>query len=63
MPPCRGMEKLTKTTCETDLGFRCFFDGKWLYLNFHYHQEILYKEIRLVRAYSLQGLVGNAGKI
>ena len=62
MPPCRGMEKLTETVYETDLGFKCF-GGKWLYLTFDFHRETLYKEIGLVRAYSLQSLIGNAGKI
>ena len=63
-PPCKGIEKLTQTTQENDLGIKCtFIRGNFnkltIFVNFH--KETMYKEVQLTRAYSLQSLVGNCG--
>ena len=63
VPPCRGIEKLTQTSYETDLGIKCTFIGNWrLMLTFDFRSETAYKEVLLVRAYSFQSLIGNSGK-
>ena len=61
MPPCRSIEKLSKVTKGEDLGFRCLFNS-YLDLKFFLDKDTLYKEIVLVRSYSAQSLIGNAGK-
>ena len=62
IPPCRSIEKLSQTSFETDLGFRCTFTGNWrLMLTFDFHKEVEYKEVYLVRLFCLQSLVGNSG--
>ena len=61
--PCRGMEKLTQTSFETDFGMKCTFTGNWrLMLNIDFRKESGYKEVVFVRAMSFQSLVGNSGK-
>ena len=66
IPPCKSIERLSQTTYETDLGNKCAFFypyfGK-LMLTIDYHKETMYKEIKLVRAYTMENLVGNAGKM
>ena len=64
IPPCKSIERISQTTYETDLGNKCAFFypyfGK-LMLTIDFHKETMYKEIQLVRAYTLENLVGNAG--
>ena len=60
IPPCRSMEKITRTAYGTDLSNRCFVSE--LYLGYYFNEIPSYKEINFFRAYSLQNLVGNAGK-
>ena len=63
LPPCRSIEKLTQISFETDLGIRCTLLGKWRMMQtFHFHKETNYKEIKVVQAFGIQDLVGNAGK-
>ena len=65
IPPCKSIEKLAQTTYGTDLGIRCTLTGSahsQLILNMDFSKETMYKKIELVRAYSLESLVGNAGK-
>ena len=65
IPPCKSIERLSQTTYETDLGNKCSFFypyyGK-LMLTIDFHKETMYKEIELVRSYTIQNLIGNAGK-
>ena len=65
-PPCKSIERLSQTTYETDLENKCAFFypyfGK-LMLTIDFHKESMYKEIQLVRAYTMENLVGNAGKV
>ena len=63
MPPCRSIEKLSKTTIETELrGISCYSTPySFLDLKFYFDEESMYKEILLVPAYTLQSLIGNAG--
>ena len=66
IPPCKSIERLSQTTYVENLDNRCSFMpphiGK-LMLKIDFHKETMYKEIELVRAYTLQNLVGNAGNI
>ena len=63
MPPCKSIEKLIQMTYETD---RSHQEGTESTSSFGVHvyfkKETMYKEIRLVRAFNLQSLIGNAGK-
>lgn len=64
IPPCKSIERLSQTTYETDLKSTCAFIPPYigkLMLKIDFHKETMYKEIALVRAYTLQNLVGNAG--
>ena len=61
MPPCRSIEKLAKTSIGYDLGIKCMTNS-YLNLKFYQDEEIFYEEVRLVAAYDMQSLVGNAGK-
>ena len=64
IPPCKSIERISQTTYETDLGNKCAFFYPYfgmLMLKIDYHKETMYKEIQLVRAYTLENLVGNAG--
>ena len=61
-PPCRSIEKISKTTKGTDPGFKCSITGSsYLDLRFYLDEERFYKEIVLVPAYTFQNFVGNAG--
>jgi hypothetical protein len=60
MPPCRRIEKVSKITKGTDLGWRCLRNS-YLDLKFIMDEERFYKEIVLVPAYTFQSLVGNSG--
>ena len=62
MPPCRSIETISKITKGTDKGHLCFRDS-YLEMKFYLDEETYYKEIILVPAYTLQSLIGNAGKI
>ena len=59
IPPCRSIEGLSKITKGTDLEWRCH--KKYLEMQFHLDEERFYKEISVVRAYTFQSLIGNAG--
>ena len=64
-PPCRGMEKITKTWREfhlnrTEDNFNSDTYNK-LHLRLRF-EESFYKQIEVVQAYGLQSLVGNGGK-
>ena len=61
MAPCRSIEKLSKVTKGTDLGPKCLLE-RYLDLRFYLDEETFYEEVILVPAYTLQNLVGNAGK-
>lgn len=64
IPPCKSIERLSQTTYETDWDSKCAFIPPYigtLMLKIDFHRETMYKEISLVRAYTLQNLVGNAG--
>ena len=58
-PPCKSIEKLIQMTYETDQGldYSPSFE-----VHVYFKKETMYKEIRLVRAFNLQSLIGNAGK-
>ena len=66
MPPCRSIELLSKTVNEIDNDIACTM-GKpppyfgELVLSVDFTQQTMYKEVTLVRVYSIQALVGNAG--
>ena len=62
MPPCRSIEKLTKRTKGTNMWKSCLRRKSFLDLKFYLDEENFYEEVNLVPAYSLQNLVGNAGK-
>ena len=61
IPPCRSIEKLSKTTKGKDLSRGCSKDSI-IEVELFLDQENLYKEIGLVRAYTFQSLIGNAGQ-
>ena len=62
IPPCRSIERLSKTTKEKDLSLLTTCIGNsFLDLEVYFDQESLYKEIILTRAYCFQSLIGNAG--
>ena len=63
MPPCRSVEILKKTTKWTKpKEHRCEkSSGSYLNLRVYLDEESFYKEIVLVRAYTIQSLIGNAG--
>ena len=73
MPPCKGIEKLAQTSFETDDGVDCLREksgksqksppGSRMMLRVWFFKETMYKEIVLVRSFTLQGLIGNAGNI
>ena len=73
MPPCKGIEKLAQTSFETDDGVDCLREksgksqkspsGSRMMLRVWFFKETMYKEIVLVRSFTLQGLIGNAGKL
>ena len=66
IPPCKSIERLSQTTYEENLDNRCSFMHPYigkLMLKIDFHKETMYKEIELVRSYTLQNLVGNAGNI
>ena len=55
IPNCRGIEKLTQTSFETDFGINCTFTGSWrLMINIDIHKEAEYKDALLVRTMSFQ---------
>ena len=62
MPPCRSIEKLSKYTYEIDSQnkYGCLYSQ--LRLRFLVDKETLYKQLSLVQSYTVQSLVGNAGK-
>ena len=67
IPPCKTIDKLTQMTYEKDEAVipNCtalppYHNRLMLYI--YFNRETMYKEIRLVRAFSLQSLIGNAGK-
>ena len=65
MQPCRSIELLSKTVNEIDYGIQCTigrapYIGE-LMLSVDFTQQTMYKEVNLVRVYSIQALVGNAG--
>ena len=62
IPPCKRIEKLTQMTYEIDESQYYNGDHNRLMLRFFFNRDTVYKEIRLVRAFSLQSLIGNAGK-
>ena len=64
MPPCRSIEKLAKRTKGTDMWRSCITEPERSYLDleFYLDEEIFYEEVILSSAYTLQSLVGNAGK-
>ena len=65
-PPCKSIEKLTQTMFEQDLGVMCAFmpgSDSQLTIEVRFSRETMYKEVQLVKAYSLQSLIGNAGKL
>ena len=63
MPPCRSVEILKKSTKGTELkGTGCLQSStSYLDLKVYLDEESFYKEIVLVRAYTIQSLIGNAG--
>jgi len=65
MVPCRSIEKLAKRTKGTNLWRRCSFasEGSFLDLELYLDEEKFYEEVILSSAYTLQSLVGNAGKV
>ena len=62
MPPCKSIEKLIQMTYETDRSHEGNEFTSSFELHVYFKKETMYKEIRLVRAFNLQGLIGNAGK-
>ena len=67
-PPCKSIERMSKTTYENDLGNRCAFMNPFgpfgqLMVKVDFHLETMYKQIDLVQAYTLENLVGMAGNI
>ena len=63
MPPCRSVAQIQKTV-EGQSPCRWFCQGDpYLKLLFFLDQEVYYEEIVLMPSYSLQSLVGNAGKM
>ena len=62
IPPCKRIEKLTQMTYEIDESPNYNGDHNRLMLRFFFNRDTVYKEIRLVRAFNLQSLIGNAGK-
>ena len=62
IPPCKNIEKLTQLTYEFDEAGQCPHFDNQLYLRILFNRETMYKEIRLVRAFNVQSLIGNAGK-
>ena len=58
-PPCKSIEKLIQMTYETDQGLEY---SPSFEVHVYFKKETMYKEIRLVRAFNLQSLIGNAGK-
>ena len=64
MPPCRSIEKLAKTVTGKkvhEIECRSTPYG-YLDVKFYFDEESTYKEIIRVPAYTLQSLIGNAGK-
>ena len=62
IPPCKSIEKLSQITYEFDQSGHCHGDHNQLMLRILFNRETMYKEIRLVRAFNMQSLIGNAGK-
>ena len=67
IPPCKSIDKLTQMTYEMDemvkpncTALPPYHNRLMLYI--YFNRETTYKEIRLVRAFNLQSLIGNAGR-
>ena len=58
LPPCWSIERLVTSAT----GHDCTSEDKDLRLSFYFHDPV-YKEVNVLKAYGLQSLVGNAGKI
>ena len=60
LPPCRSIERLIASG--TGMDIQCKRHDNTLKILFHFREPV-YKEIQVIRAYTIQSLVGNAGTI